>query len=182
MWSYLSNPKPGHFCRVGAGGRAAGRRGGAGRGRTKRRRVVSSRRQPTLLPTRASRTNVLNDSAEARIHEIPCKSMEEQGPRLTCGVSAVYPRDEKRSLFLAVDQCTVACLSLYILFTQGVSEQIMIKRCQMRGVRYTMYVVRCQMGFWYINKMQGIRCQMSDIRCPISAARCTSSDTYVMKC
>ena len=36
------------------------------------------------------------------------KPMEEQNPRLTTGFSAVYPRGEKRSSFLDVDECTDA--------------------------------------------------------------------------
>ena len=36
------------------------------------------------------------------------KPMEEQNPRLTTGSSAVYQRDEKRSPFLAANQCTDA--------------------------------------------------------------------------
>ena len=38
--------------------------------------------------------------------------MEEQNPRLTRGLSAVYHRDEKHSLFLAADQWNDAFLSL----------------------------------------------------------------------
>ena len=49
--------------RVGAAQRTAGRRGGAGQSRTGRRRVGSPRRQPSLLPSRQSKTNVLNDSS-----------------------------------------------------------------------------------------------------------------------
>ena len=40
------------------------------------------------------------------------KPMEEQSPRLTTRSSAVYHRDEKRSLFLAADQWNDAFLSL----------------------------------------------------------------------
>ena len=38
--------------------------------------------------------------------------MREQSPRLTTDLSAVYQRDEKRSLFLAAEQWTDAYLSL----------------------------------------------------------------------
>ena len=38
--------------------------------------------------------------------------MEERNERLTRGLSAVYQRDGKRSLFLAADQWTDAFLSL----------------------------------------------------------------------
>ena len=55
---------------------------------------------------------VLHVSSEARTKEILCKPMEEQSPRLTAGLSPVYQRDEKRSSFLAADQCTDAYLSL----------------------------------------------------------------------
>ena len=43
------------------------------------------------------------------------------GNRFITGLSAVYQRDEKRSLFLAADQWTEAFLSLSTLFMQGMS-------------------------------------------------------------
>ena len=43
---------------------------------------------------------------------LPCKPAEEQNQRWTRGSSAVYHRDEKRSSFLAADQCTDAYLFL----------------------------------------------------------------------
>ena len=44
--------------------------------------------------------------------------------RLTRGLSTVYQRDKERSLFLAANQWTDACLSFYTLFMQGMSENI----------------------------------------------------------
>ena len=55
----------------------------------------------TLQKTKKCRFNV---SPEARTSEILCKPTEEQNHRLTRGLSPVYQRDEKRSLFLAADQ------------------------------------------------------------------------------
>ena len=45
-----------HYGPVGSGRRTAGRRGGAGLGRTGRRRVDPARRQPSLLPSSESKT------------------------------------------------------------------------------------------------------------------------------
>ena len=59
-----------HHGRVGAGRSAAGWRRRAGRGRTERRRVGSLRRRPSLLPSKESKTTVLNVSSKARIREI----------------------------------------------------------------------------------------------------------------
>ena len=42
--------------------------------------------------------------------------------RFITGLSPVYQRDEKRSLFLAADQWNEAFLSLETLFMQGMSE------------------------------------------------------------
>ena len=87
----LSNPTP-----IGGSGRAAhggeARRGGPGR--MGRRRVCSRRTQPSLVPSRASKTTVLNNSSEARTKEILCKPWKEQNPCLTCGWSVVYQREE----------------------------------------------------------------------------------------
>ena len=80
--------------RGGARRRTAARRAGAAQGRMGRRRVGSPRKQPSLLPSlpsRASKTTVLNVSSEARIKEILHKSME-QSSRLTRSVSAVDNR------------------------------------------------------------------------------------------
>ena len=71
--------------RVGAGRRAAGRRGGAGPGRMGRRRVASPGKQPFPLASRLSKATVLNDSSEARTNEIQCKPMAEYDNHLTRG-------------------------------------------------------------------------------------------------
>ena len=85
---HLSNPKPGHT--TGGSGRGGARRGGgAGPGRTRRRQNGSPRRQLSLVPSKASKTRVLNISPEARTSEILCKAVEEPNPRLTSGLSAV---------------------------------------------------------------------------------------------
>ena len=106
----LSNPKPEHT--TGASGRGARRSGGAGTGRTGRRQNSSPRGLVSRVPSKASKTHRLNVSPEARKNEILCKPMEEHNDRLTTGLCPVYPRDEKRSLFLAADQWTDAFLSL----------------------------------------------------------------------
>ena len=107
---YLSNPKPGHT--TGGSGRSARRSGGAGSGRTGCQQNYSPRKQTSLVPSKASKKRRFNVSPEARTSEILCKPTEEQNQRLTSGLSAVYHRDEKRSLFLAADQWTDAFLSL----------------------------------------------------------------------
>ena len=86
----LSGPKPGHT--TGGSGRGARRGGGAGLGRTGRRQNSSPRRQASLVPSKASKTRLLNVSSEARTSEILCKPMEEQSPRLTTGSQPVHPR------------------------------------------------------------------------------------------
>ena len=63
----------------------AGWRGRTGRGRTRRRRVDSPRRRPTLSPSRASKTTVLNFSSEAQTNDILCKPVEGQSMRFTRG-------------------------------------------------------------------------------------------------
>ena len=73
------------------------------------------------MPCKASKTRRLNVSPEARTSKILCKLMEEHNDRLTSGSFAVYPQDEKRSLFLAADQWTDTFLSLLTLFMQGMS-------------------------------------------------------------
>ena len=78
----LSNPKPGHIT-GGARQGSARRSDGEVRDRTGRREIGSPRRQPSLLPCRASKTVVLNDSSEARTKKILCKPLEEQSVRLT---------------------------------------------------------------------------------------------------
>ena len=74
--------------RFGAGRRTAGQRGGAGTGRTGRRRVVSTRIQPSLLRSKQSKKTFLGVSLEARTYEILCKPMGEQNQRLNCGTMA----------------------------------------------------------------------------------------------
>ena len=70
--------------------RTAGRRGGVGQ---------------DWMPTEQF-------SPEARISESLCQPMEEHNERLTSGLSAGYPREEKRSLSLAVEEWTDAFLFL----------------------------------------------------------------------
>ena len=65
-------------------GRVGSRRT-AGWRRTGRRQNGSPRRQPSLVPSKASKTRVLNVSPEARTCEILCKPREEQSDRLTTG-------------------------------------------------------------------------------------------------
>ena len=88
--NYLSNPKPGHI--TGGSGRAAhsGAAGHGRPGRMGRRRVSPRRAHPSLVPPRASKTSVLNISSKARTKGTLCKPAEEQNPRLTSGLSAVY--------------------------------------------------------------------------------------------
>ena len=71
--SALSNPKPGHT--TGRSGRTA-HSGAAEHGaldKMGRRRVSPRRAPPSLVPPRASKTTVLNNTPEARISEILCK-------------------------------------------------------------------------------------------------------------
>ena len=88
----LSNPKPGHT--TGGSGPAAhgGAAGRGGPGRVGRRRVCSRRTQPSLVPARASKTTVLNNSPEERTKEILCKPLGEHSPRFTSGSSVFYQR------------------------------------------------------------------------------------------
>ena len=60
----------------------------AGPGRTGSRRIGSLRRQPSLVPSKASYRPVLNDSSEARTNEITFKPMGEQKPKLPSGLPA----------------------------------------------------------------------------------------------
>ena len=105
-------------CRVQKPGNTTGeprrgaRGGGAESGKTVCQQNGSPREESFLARSRASNTCRLNVSPEARTSEILCKPMEEQNPRLNRGSSAVYHRDEKRSLFLAADQWNDAFLSL----------------------------------------------------------------------
>ena len=58
----------------------------------------------STVPSKASKKRRFNVSPEARTSEILCKPTEEQNQRLTRGLSPIYQRGEKRSLFLAADQ------------------------------------------------------------------------------
>ena len=81
-----------HYGPVGSGRRMAGRRGGAGLGRTGRRRVDPARRQPSLLPSSESKTmswTFLRKNEQTKSH---VNRMREQNHRLPTGLSAVYPR------------------------------------------------------------------------------------------
>ena len=96
---------------VGAHGGAAGR-GRAGLDANRNVRPGNNGDSRTL---QGIEKNCLNVRTSPQKHE-QAKSylnrMWEQNFRLTRGLSAVYHRDEKRSLFLAADQWTVAFLSL----------------------------------------------------------------------
>ena len=107
----MSNPKPRHT----TGG--SGRSGGTGRGGAGRRQVGSPRRRPTLLPSRASYTTVLNDSSEARTNEILCKSAAEQNLRLTTGLPA-GPQSALRSWLLT----KLRAVWRELLFMEGASS------------------------------------------------------------
>ena len=92
-------------------GRMAGRRGGAGQDWMPTEQVAHDTNVFRILqgieetsPERLSRSMNKRNSILSRMREL--------NHRLTGGLSAVYPRDEKRSLFLAADQRTVALLSL----------------------------------------------------------------------
>ena len=126
IWQYIGcvtcrvqNPDIPRAGRVGAhggSGRGARRGGGAESGRTGCQQNISPRRRPSLVPSKASNSRRLNGFPEARTSEIKCKpnagTKSPIDPRLTRGLSPVYHRDEKRSLFLAADQWTDAFLSL----------------------------------------------------------------------
>ena len=74
------------------------------------------RKLKSTFHPKASKTRRFNVSPEARTSEILCKPTEEQqspvDPRFIRGLSAVYQRGKKRSLFLAADQWNDAFLSL----------------------------------------------------------------------
>ena len=107
---HLSNPKPGHI--TGGSRRGARRGGGVGSGRTVRQQNCSPRGQSSPALSKASKSCRLNCFPEEQTNEILCKPKEERNDRLNRGSSAVYQRDEKRSLFLAADQWNNAFLSL----------------------------------------------------------------------
>ena len=108
--SHLSNPEPGHT--TGGSGRSALRSGRAGSGKIGCQQNYSPRKQKSTVLSKPSKKRLLYDSPEARTGEILCKPTGEQNQRLTCGLSPVYQRDEKRALFLAAVQWNDAFLSL----------------------------------------------------------------------
>ena len=67
----MSSPQRGHT--TGGSGRGARRGGGAGSGSTGCQQSCSSRKQASLVPSKASKTRRLNDFPEARTSEILCK-------------------------------------------------------------------------------------------------------------
>ena len=71
--------------RIDAGQRTARRRASAGQSRTGRRRVGSSRKHPSLLHSRASKTTVLNVSLEARTKKTRLNRIDEHNERFTQG-------------------------------------------------------------------------------------------------
>ena len=74
--------------RVGAGQRTAGRRGGAGTGKTERRPPLpfqTTYNRPFFFQT--IEKTLLGESLEARTIKILCKPMDEHFPRLTSGSS-----------------------------------------------------------------------------------------------
>ena len=106
----LSNPKPGHT--TGGSGRGARRSGRAGSRKIGCQQNYMPGEQRSIVLSKASKPRHFNVSREARTSEILCKPTEEPNQRLTSGLSAVYQRGEKRSLFLAADQWNNAFLSL----------------------------------------------------------------------
>ena len=74
--------------RVRARRRTAECPGRAGPGNSVRRPIGSHRRQPSILPSRASKTTVLNVSWGARTKQSLWKPMAEYDNRLTSGLSA----------------------------------------------------------------------------------------------
>ena len=99
---HLSSPKPGHT--TGASRRGARRGGGTRSGRTVRQYNGAPIEQFFLALSKASKTRRLNVFPEAQTSEFQCKPIEKQNTRLNRCSSAVYHRDDKRSLFLAADQ------------------------------------------------------------------------------
>ena len=56
------------------------------------RRSGSPRGHLSFVPNKGPKRTLVNDSSEARTKEILCKPVQEQNPRLTRGLSAVYPQ------------------------------------------------------------------------------------------
>ena len=98
----LLKAKPGH---------TNGRRGRSAwpSGREKSGKIVCQQnylpsKQTCCVLSKASKKHRISDSPEARTSEIICKPTKEHSNRFIRGLSAVYRRGEKRSLFLAADQ------------------------------------------------------------------------------
>ena len=85
--------------RVGAARRTARRRGGAGTGRTGRRRFGSPKMDPSLVFSRQWGETLLGVSLEARTDEFLHKPVAEQNERLTSGLSAFFSA-RPRALFI----------------------------------------------------------------------------------
>ena len=79
------------------------------------------KKQISLVLSKGSNTYRFHVSRKTRRSEIIFKPTETPNQRLTYGLSAVYERDEKRSLLLAADQLNGAFSSLLTLLMQGVS-------------------------------------------------------------
>ena len=98
-----------------------GRVGSGGAGQAGWDADVFFRTRHNRMPYRASETTVLNNYSEARTSDFLCKpnagTKSPVDDRFTSGLRPVYHQDEKRSLFLAADQCTDAYLSLYKPFS-----------------------------------------------------------------
>ena len=115
----IQNPDIPRAGRVGAAqGGAAGRGGDEQEGSPTSRFAQNT--TSFLFPRRATKT-LLGVSLEARAKATPCKSTEEQKPRLITGLSEVYLRDDSRSSLLVADQCADAYLSLQTFFMQVIS-------------------------------------------------------------
>ena len=95
--------------------------------------------------------------------------------RLTTVSSAVYQRDEKRSLFLAADQCTDAYLSLKTLFMQCMSgnQRVASEICLPAIVWGTRKLI-----YSWKSLPVGVFCCQSPLFCalPSCAARTTCKD------
>ena len=92
MYTFAVSKPQSYHGWVAARQRTAGRWGGAGRDGTGHQRIAPPRKQPSLLPSRALKTTVLDDSSEARTKKYFFKRMEEHSntgdDRSTSGLSA----------------------------------------------------------------------------------------------
>ena len=102
------------LCTGGLGRGSACRDGGADRAEQDRRPTGRFAEEKTKFLAAQSIENECYELlfGSNKQTQILYKSMEEQSPRLTRGLFAVYLRDEGHSSFLAADQCTDAYLSL----------------------------------------------------------------------